>query len=62
MLAIGKIINNKAGEFISGSNPKAKESISEIDIKAIGKKEFEMDLESSITQMAQNTKAIGRRT
>lgn len=60
MLENGKTTINKDGECIFGSNLKAKESTSEIDIKDHGSMESGMDMESFIMQMAPNMKDIGK--
>ena len=62
MLENGKIIINRDGECIFGSNLKAKENISEIGMKVHGLMELETDMESFIMLTDPNTKDIGRIT
>ncbi len=58
----GKITTKKDGECIYGSNPKAKESILETAMKALGWMELETALECFIMQMDQSMKDIGKIT
>ena len=62
MLENGKIIINRDGECIFGSNLKAKENISEIGMKVHGLMELETDMESFIMPTDLNTRDIGRIT
>lgn len=60
MLDSGKTIINKDGECIFGFSQKVKENISEIDMKALGWMESEMDMASFTMQMDPSMKDIGK--
>jgi hypothetical protein len=60
MLEIGRIIIKKDGGSICGCSPRAKASISAIDMKVIGKMEWEMALVCFTMRMARSMKVIGR--
>ena len=61
MLDNGRVITKRDGEFISGFSQRVKGSISEIDMREIGKKVKGKALEFFTMPMDPNIKGIGRR-